>query len=100
MCWSLPDRAPSLVESGDFQPSLCAAACCRLLLLVASKGQEKGNVLVRPHTSSGGKANVALKRRIQGPVLCDQLRLGSMFWDDDRSIDECATVITTFPFLC
>jgi hypothetical protein len=30
------------VESGDFRPSPCAGACCRLPLFVASKGQEKG----------------------------------------------------------
>jgi hypothetical protein len=33
-------------------PSLCAAVCCRLLLLVAPKGQEKGNVSGRfPQTT-------------------------------------------------
>jgi hypothetical protein len=40
----LPDRAPSLEESGDLRPSLCVAACCRLPLFVATKGQEKGNI--------------------------------------------------------
>jgi hypothetical protein len=32
------------MESGDFRPSLCVAPCCRLPLVVASKGQEEGNV--------------------------------------------------------
>jgi len=43
-CWSLPNGASSVVESGYLLPSLCSALCCRLLLLVAPKGQEKGNV--------------------------------------------------------
>jgi hypothetical protein len=41
----LPDGASSLVEFGDFRPSLCAAICRRLLGFGAAKGQEKGNVL-------------------------------------------------------
>src|SRR5262249_395645 len=44
VCWTWPHRTLSLIESSDFRPSLCVAPCCRLLLLVASKGQEKGNV--------------------------------------------------------
>jgi hypothetical protein len=36
-------RAPSRVESVDFRPSLCAAACRHLLPFGAVKGQEKGN---------------------------------------------------------
>jgi hypothetical protein len=44
MCWTLPDRAPSPVESSNFRPSLCAGVCQRLPLFVARKGQEKGNV--------------------------------------------------------
>jgi hypothetical protein len=31
-------------ESVELRPSLCAGVCCRLPLLVAPKGQEKGNV--------------------------------------------------------
>jgi hypothetical protein len=41
MCGMLPDRASFLVESEDFRPSLCAAACRRLPLLVATKGQKR-----------------------------------------------------------
>src|SRR5437773_11860180 len=44
MCWTLPDGAPSLGEPVDSRPSLCAELCCRLRLLVAPKGQEKGNI--------------------------------------------------------
>ena len=41
MCWTLPDRAPSLAESVDFRSSLCAGIR-HSLGVVASKGQEKG----------------------------------------------------------
>src|SRR5688572_17535017 len=44
MCWTLPDRASSLVGSADFRPSPCAGPCCHLPLFGAPKGQEKGNV--------------------------------------------------------
>src|SRR5258705_13026334 len=47
MCWSLLDRAPSLVESGEVQPSLCVALCARVPAFVATKGQEKGNASKR-----------------------------------------------------
>ena len=40
----LPDSVSALVDSDDLRPSPCADPCCRLLLLVAFKGQEKGNV--------------------------------------------------------
>jgi hypothetical protein len=43
VCWTLPDRGSSLVQVADFRPSLYAAACRRLLLFGAAKGQEKGN---------------------------------------------------------
>jgi hypothetical protein len=48
VCWTLLDRASSLVEPDDFRPSLCAATCRRLPLVVAPKGQEKGDVNARP----------------------------------------------------
>jgi hypothetical protein len=44
VCRTLPDRASAQRKSNDFRLSLCAALCCRLPLLVAPKGQEKGNV--------------------------------------------------------
>ena len=51
----------SLVESGAFRPSLCAAACFRLLLFVAAKGQEKGNTT--PVTSFPSTDNASVDSR-------------------------------------
>jgi hypothetical protein len=47
VCWTWPDRASSLGESDIYRPSPCAGACCSLPLLVAPKGQEKGNAETR-----------------------------------------------------
>jgi hypothetical protein len=40
----LPDSVVTPVDSGELRPSPCADTCRRLPLLVASIGQEKGNV--------------------------------------------------------
>jgi hypothetical protein len=37
-------------RSDDLRPSPCVGPCCHLLLLVASKGQEKGNVNRAAHS--------------------------------------------------
>jgi hypothetical protein len=68
----LPDRAPSLTESGDFRPSLCVAPCCRLPLFVATKGQEKGNVM----TSASAQARAGFE---QGHLELTRI-YGLSFW--------------------
>ena len=90
LCGTLPDPAPSLRESDDFCPSLCAGACWRLPVFGAPKGQEKGNAAAansspaqtasRPfgRSRSGGHSNTALdtgRRRIA--PLHEDLALGS-----------------------
>jgi hypothetical protein len=56
----LPDRAPSLEESGDLRPSLCAGACRHLPLFGAPKGQEKGNVREGELQTNRGQSILAM----------------------------------------
>ena len=81
--WRLAGRCriepPSLVESADFQPSLCAAACRHLLRFGAAKGQEKGNV--GAHRSLGSIAHFIAatteSRSSSAPRLPQALALGT-----------------------
>jgi hypothetical protein len=44
VCWTLLIEQRRSEKANGFWVSLCAALCCRLPLLGAPKGQEKGNV--------------------------------------------------------
>jgi hypothetical protein len=57
----LLDRASDTDESDDFAPSLCVALCCDLPLIVASKGQGKGNEVL----AISDAENEALELRIE-----------------------------------
>ncbi len=60
-------RASSQRESNDYQHSLCATLCCRLPLLVAPKGQEKGNISERRPPQNDADPVLAKDRRRRQP---------------------------------
>jgi hypothetical protein len=56
-CWTVPDRASSLVESADFRPSPCAADCC-----VCSQRAKKGQRPEVLHTDGADRILVKHKQ--------------------------------------
>ena len=76
---TLPAHTSLPVETGDFRPSSCVCACRPLLLFVALKGQEKGNVpdstqvlrrLIASRLHRSGRAGSNRGRAITGTCSC------------------------------